>query len=134
MWVPDREQYKQDCLFRQRAYKLVRMVLNVTGRVKNKRTAALLGYDYKQLQEHITTHPNWKLVKDSEWHIDHIFPIKAFLDANIYDIKLVNCLENLRPVSKEENLAKNAKYDKLEFKQWLLNRKGEEHAASSDGL
>lgn len=125
-WRKDREQKYREDLFRQRCYKLVRMVLNVTGRVKNKRTAELLGYDYKQLQAHITKHPNYEKVKDGKWHIDHIFPIKAFIDHNIIDLALINCLENLRPISQFENNSKNAKYDVVEFREWL-KRKGIKH-------
>lgn len=121
-WRKDREQKYGEDLFRQRCYKLVRMVLNVTGRVKNKRTAELLGYDYKQLQEHITKHPNYEKVKDGKWHIDHIFPIKAFVDHGIADLALINCLENLRPISQFENSSKNAKYDIIEFREWLKIR------------
>lgn len=129
-WREDRIAKHKDDLFRQRCYKLVRMVLNVTGRVKNKRTAELLGYDYKQLQEHITTHPNYNNVKDGKWHIDHIFPIKAFADHSITDLALINCLENLRPISQFENSSKNAKYDKEEFHIWLKN-KGIDYANES---
>lgn len=98
------------------------MVLNVTGRVKNKRTAELLGYDYRQLQEHITTHPNYDNVKDGNWHIDHIFPIKAFIDYDIFDLKLINCLENLRPITAKENCSKNDRYDCADFEKWLKNK------------
>jgi hypothetical protein len=56
------------------------------------------------------------------WHTDHIFPIKAFLDYGIVDIKIINCLENLRPLDAKENLCKNAKYDKVLFEQWLQSK------------
>lgn len=118
-WIVDREKKKLDLLFRQRSYKLIGMTLAVTGRVKNAKTAKLLGYDYKSLQEHITNHPNYSKVKNGRWHIDHIFPIKAFVDHDIYDLALINCLENLRPIAAAENLSKNAKYDKQEFLNWL---------------
>jgi len=87
--------------------------------VKNKKTARLIGYDYKQLQEHITSHPNWEKVKDEDWHVDHIFPIKAFLDHGISDLKIINALDNLRPVAAQVNLCKNAKYDKVAFSEYL---------------
>lgn len=121
-WKEDREAHNAEYAFRQRSYKLIKMVLNVTGRVKNERTAKLLGYDYKALQEHITGHPNWSSVKDRPWHIDHIFPIKAFLDFGISDLKIVNALDNLRPLEATENLAKNAKYDKEAFKNYLRHK------------
>lgn len=121
-WIPDREKKKNDLLFRQRSYKLLKMTLAVTGRVKNTKTATLLGYDYKALQEHIVNHPNFKDVKKGRWHIDHIFPIKAFVDHGIFDLALINCLENLRPISAAENLSKNAKYNEQEFVDWLSKR------------
>jgi len=125
-WRDDREAFHRDYLFRQRCYKLVRMVLNVTGRVKNKKTAELLGYDYKQLQEHIMNHPNYEEVKNGKWHIDHIFPIKAFVDFGITDLALINCFGNLRPISAFENISKNAKYDAKKFEKWL-DSKGINH-------
>lgn len=127
MWKEDREQHKLDQAFRQRSYKLIRMVLRVTGRVKNKRSAKMLGYDYKQLQEHITNHPDWSKVKDGNWHVDHIFPIKAFMDYGIKDLKVINDLDNLRPMDAVENSSKNAKYDPKEFELWLES-KGVEYA------
>ena len=121
-WVDDREKFKMDLIFRQRSYKLLSMSLAVTGRVKKSKTSALLGYDYKELQNHIINHENYEKVKNGKWHIDHIFPIKAFSDHKIYDLSLINCLENLRPISASENCRKNAKYDKQEFLIWLQTK------------
>lgn len=119
MWHDDRDEFNTRSAFRQRCYKLVQMVLSVTGRVKNKKTAKLLGYDYKQLQEHIINHPNWEKVKNEPWHIDHIFPVKAFLDYGITDLKIINSLGNLQPLSAKENMAKNASYDTNGFLKYL---------------
>lgn len=118
-WNKDRKKHKDDLKFRQRCYKLVKMSLDATGRVKSKRTQELLGYSPAQLQEHITSHPNYKKLKGKSFHIDHIFPIKAFVDHNILDLSIINCLDNLRPLSGAENCGKNAKYDKKEFLEWL---------------
>lgn len=30
-----------------------------------------------------------------KWHIDHVFPVKAFFDYKITNIKLINSLEKL---------------------------------------
>ena len=121
-WRTDREQVRWEYEFRQRSYKLLKMVLNATGRVKNNRSAEMLGYDYKQLQRHVMEHPNWAVLRNKKWHLDHIFPIKAFLDYGIKDIKAINCLENLQPLSVKENCSKSAKYDKIEFEDWLRNK------------
>lgn len=122
MWYDDRDAFKLLCSFKDRCHKLITMVLKVTGRVKNKKSAELLGYDYKQLQSHIKSHPNWENVKDKPWHVDHIFPIKAFIDHGISDLKIINSLDNLRPLDAAENFCKNAKYDKDEFYKWLKKK------------
>lgn len=122
MWRKDRKKFEWEYTFRQRCYKLIRMVLKVTGRVKNEKTAALLGYDYKQLQKHITGHPDWLELEGKKWHIDHIFPIKAFLDYGISDLKFINDLDNLRPMLGIENCKKNAKYDKKAFEAYLESK------------
>lgn len=121
-WRPDRENVELEYAFRQRCYKLIKMSLNVTGRVKNEKTAALLGYDYKQLREHIESHPNWKNVKGGAWHVDHIFPIKAFSDYGISDLKIINSLCNLQPLEAIENCRKNGKYDADEFEKYLESK------------
>jgi hypothetical protein len=118
-WNPDREEHNQNYLFKQKSYKLIKMVLNCTGQVKNKKSYKLLGYTHFDLKNHITNHPNWEFVKNKKWHIDHIFPIKAFLDHGITDLSLINSLDNLQPLDAKENLCKNCKYDKQKFFDWL---------------
>lgn len=49
------------------------------------------------------------------WHLDHMFPIKAFADYKISDIKLINALDNLQPLSEADNLIKADKYSAEEF-------------------
>lgn len=92
------------------------------GKKKEGHTYDLLGYSPIQLQEHIENHPNWPLVKDKRWHLDHIFPIKAFVDSRIYDIKLINALDNLQPMTCHENSIKHDKYNKTAFRKWLATK------------
>jgi hypothetical protein len=87
--------------------------------MKDDTTYALLGYTRNELISHLSKDPNWESIKNFNWEIDHYFPIKAFYDYSIYDIKLINCLENIRPLIKEENRSKNAFYNKEEFENWL---------------
>ena len=68
---------------------------------------------------HIKSHPNWEKIKDQDWHLDHIFPLQAFLEHNIKDIKLINCLDNLQPLLGKENISKGDKYNKEQFLNWL---------------
>jgi hypothetical protein len=78
-----------------------------------------LGYTARELQTHIANHPNWENVKNTKWHLDHIFPVKAFVEHGITDIKLINCLENLQPLSQRENNQKCDNYNEKDFIEWL---------------
>lgn len=93
--------------------------LRQIGIKKNNKTKALLGYGVLDLLNRLQNHPNWELVKDLDWSIDHIFPIKAFIDYEIFDIRLINALENLQPMLLKDNLKKNASYIKEDFENWL---------------
>ncbi|AUR97537.1 coil containing protein [Vibrio phage 1.240.O._10N.261.52.F8] len=73
----------------------------------------LLGYTCEQLRSHIESQFKEGMSWDnrSEWHIDHIKPIKAFLDEGITDPAIINALDNLQPLWASENLSKSAKWD-----------------------
>ena len=58
-------------------------------------------------------------LKGLDWHIDHVFPITAFLEHGITDLAVINCLENLRPMLASANMSKHAKYDVVDFRFWL---------------
>lgn len=118
-WREDREKYLEEYDFRQRCYKILQCSLKKFGRYKNDRTKNLLGYTFRELQNHIKNHKNWKNVKDKKWHIDHIFPIKAFFDHKIDDMKIINALDNLQPLFAIKNCSKGDDYDKEEFRKWL---------------
>lgn len=122
-WRSDREQVKIDLTFTRKCHNMVKRVLNYTGDLKMNRSAILLGYDRTVLRNHIESHQNWENVKNGVWHIDHIFPIRAFIDYGITDIKIINGLENLQPLSKTSNLSKGDRYDKEQFENWLKSKK-----------
>jgi hypothetical protein len=108
-----------DQKFKQRCRAILGNSLRSLGKQKTNHTEIMLGYNGDQLKNHIVNHPNWNIVKNYKWEIDHIFPIKAFCDYNILDIKLINCLENLQPLTGKDNLSKSDKYNKEEFEKWL---------------
>lgn len=69
---------------------------------------------------------NEYLINKHKYHIDHIYPKKAFIDNNLdikYDMKVVyeicNSIENLQILSKYDNLWKNSKYNNEEFLLWF---------------
>jgi hypothetical protein len=121
-WVEDREELRRRQLFRKKCYKALASTLAATGQEKVGHTSDWIGYGPKELQEHIEAHPNWNKVKNKRWHLDHIFPIQAFLDYGITDLRVINALDNLQPITQRENNIKKDKYDKQVFKEWLLTK------------
>lgn len=122
MWREDRDKLRLDQLFRKKLYKALRTTLLNFGKEKVGRTSDMLGYGPKELKEHVTNHPNWDKVKSGEWHLDHIFPIQAFLDYNIYLPHIINALDNLQPLEGKENISKHSKYDKILFENYLKSK------------
>lgn len=122
-WIKDRVLFEENKRFKQKCCGMLRKTLKKTYQKKTDRTHLMLGYYPEDLKRYIYGHLNWKNVKDSRWHLDHIFPIQAFLDYNIKDIKLINCLENLQPLGYRENISKSDNYNKDEFESWLKEKK-----------
>ncbi len=118
-WIKDRKKKRENDLFRLKCCTILHRSLKSANLLKNDRTHKLLGYTHFELKEHIKNHSNWENVKDGKWHVDHIFPIVAFFDYGISDLKIINCLDNLRPLSQKENNVKSGKYDKEKFEKWL---------------
>jgi hypothetical protein len=96
--------------------------LQALGLKKMNYSHQLLGYTAKDLQRYIESHPNWEKVKDTNWHLDHIFPVKAFVEKGISDVKIINSLENLQPLTQRENNIKRDNYDIAEFEAWLKKK------------
>lgn len=78
-----------------------------------------LGYTDEEYYYHLKKFPEFY---NSDWHIDHKFPIKAFTDHGL-DTRLfphiVNALNNLRPMCKQENHDKGHTYNPEEFMIFL---------------
>lgn len=120
MYDPDREAVALRKRFRKTCGRMIRRFMNATEQTKTRSTHELLGYTPMELQEHITSHPDYKTcTEQGDWHVDHIFPIQAFLDHKVFDLSLINHLTNLRPMPGKKNLSKADKYDEKEFEQWL---------------
>jgi len=118
-WRVDRKKKQIEDTIRSKSYKMLRYCLTKTGLSKKSKTRNILGYGNKELVEKITNHLNWEKVKDTDWHLDHIFPIKAFLDYGIMDLSVINHIDNLQPLLAKHNISKNSKYNELEFDRWL---------------
>jgi hypothetical protein len=118
-WIQNRELVDQQKLFKQKVYDALKYCLKQIGATKKGRTYELLGYTFEDLKKHLESHPEWRELNKTNWSLDHIFPIKAFIEHEIYDIRLINCLENLQPMSISDNSIKNDSYDRKEFDQWF---------------
>lgn len=121
-WNPDRDSVRLNKIMHNRCGNALYNTLLAIGQVKTKKKQDLLGYSVAELKDHLTSHPNWPAVKDKRWEIDHIFPICAFVQYGITDIKLINCLENLQPMLKSSNISKGGKYNKAAFEIWLKSK------------
>lgn len=75
-------------------------------------TYIVLGYTPDKLRQRIEYQfqPGMSWDNRSDWHIDHIKPVKAFLDQGVTDPSIINALCNLRPVWARENLVKNCQW------------------------
>lgn len=80
-----------------------------------KYTSKKYGIDYYKIVEFLGPCPG----DFDKYQIDHIFPLSAFDFDDPEQIKIAFAPENHQWLSKEENLIKNNKYDKLEFKKYL---------------
>ena len=101
---------------------MVRRTLKLFNKEKITKTELVLGYKFTDLKFHIESYKNWSKIKKNIWHIDHIFPLKAFVDYGILDPSLANCLENIQPMIGKENISKSAKYNKFSFERWLKSK------------
>ena len=91
-WNKNRDVVKLNEILGKKYKNMLRNTFYCLGKTKNDKSVNLLGYTPKELKDHIVNHPNWENVKNLKWDIDHIFPIKAFVEHDIVDCKLINSL------------------------------------------
>ena len=89
---------------------MVRRCLKYTGTKKTIKTFDMLGYDTKKLKQRIECQfkdgMSWN--NHGDWHIDHKKPITKFDKST--ELRIINCLSNLQPLWKIENLSKGNKF------------------------
>ena len=71
-----------------------------------------IGYTSDELRERIQSQfqPGMTWSNRGEWEIDHRKPISAFIAEGVTDLMVINALDNLQPLWKEENAIKGSKY------------------------
>ena len=45
------------------------------------------------------------------WHIDHVKPVIAFINEGVFDVEIINSIDNLQPLWAEDNISKGGKYE-----------------------
>ncbi len=83
----------------------------IERRLPGSQYESYLGYTKNEFINHIESQFKDGMSWDnrSEWHIDHIKPIIAFIKEGVTDIKVINALSNLQPLWAKENLSKGSK-------------------------
>lgn len=122
-WIIDREKVKQMLFWQRKVTQILHGCLNRVGTTKQNHTDVLLGYSPNELRQHIESFDTFNTLSKGNWHIDHIFPLRAFLDHEICDISLICALDNLQPLSVFDNISKGCTYSESAFLCWL-NRHG----------
>jgi len=118
-WKSDREDVRNRKIIRKRISNMISRCLIRSNIEKTSKLIKILKYHPSKLKDKIMSQVVEKELQNKKWHIDHIFPIQAFIDHGIYDLSLINHLDNLQALSEEENLSKSDKYDKEKFLNWL---------------
>lgn len=125
-WNPDRTYVKQRELFSKKCINLLRDSMKRIKLEKNNQTQVLLGYSKLEFQKYITSHPDYEEANiNNDLTIDHIFPVKAFVEHGLCQeehLKIVNCLENLRPLDRRLNSSKGKKYNPEKFIEFLVSK------------
>lgn len=123
-WNPDREYIKVRHTVHSLCKRLLQNTLKRTSQPKTSKSEIMLGYNRKELLEHLQKDPLYKHWKDDtyNYHIDHIFPVSAFIEYNILDSNIICSLDNLQILSAPENLSKSDSYNKDEFINYLKNK------------
>lgn len=124
-WNDNREYVELRDLIYTKCKAMLRKCLKTTNQTKTSKTEDILGYSKKELLEHIQSHPNFENIKDSNWHLDHIIPVKAFVEHGITDLKIINHLSNLQPLSEFDNLSKGASYLEEDYLNYMKQFNGE---------
>ena len=85
-----------------------RTILKRTLKTKNKRTSEILGYTHEELKFNLESKLKDGMTWENygKWEIDHIKPVSAFDIINTHS-SIINALDNLQPLWKEENIKKS---------------------------
>ena len=74
---------------------------------------SIVGYSQQELKMHLSSLflSGMSFDNHGSWHIDHIKPIKVFMQEGVTDPKIVNALSNLQPLWAKDNLSKGSRFN-----------------------
>jgi hypothetical protein len=121
-WIEDREEARLRKKVIEKCHDSLKHCLMYIDRDKPDKTSELLGYSGKKLREHLETFLGWSELIMDEWHLDHIYPIIAFIEYGVTDIRIINALDNLQPLNARSNLSKAGSYDQEKFEEYLSSK------------
>jgi hypothetical protein len=107
-WNPDRDLVQKREKARKAMYSMLQRCLKLSHTEKSAATYASLGYSPDDLYNHLDAKflPGMSWNSRGAWHIDHIKTVAEFISEGITDPKIINALENLRPLWKQDNLSR----------------------------
>lgn len=118
-WNPNREQLREKQQISWRLRNVLKHCLERVGTSKEGHAYEQLGYSAQQLDEHLRLFPMFAYLEVTHTlAIDHILPVKAFVEHGIVDAKIICALDNLQPLSISENCEKNDWYLEEDFIQY----------------
>ena len=65
---------------------------------------------------------SWSELIKGKWHLDHVYPVIAFIEYGVDDISVINALDNLQPLDPRSNLSKAGSYDRAKFEAYLSSK------------
>ena len=121
-WIEDREEAKLRKKVIEKCHDAKKHCLMSIDTVGRDTTTELLGYSPQQLWNHLVSFPKWPELSKGRWHLDHIYPIIAFIEYGVSEINVINGLDNLQPLDARANLSKAGSYDREKFEAYLSSK------------
>src|SRR5690606_35515121 len=86
-WNFNRKEVEEKKYVHVLACSILKRCLKLTNQTKTSKTEDMLGYSRNQLLEHLETFEVFKNNDKKDIHIDHILPVKSFVENGITDLK-----------------------------------------------
>lgn len=96
----------------------------------DQKMAAILGYGQAEIKRMLESFPGEPAIRSGKWGFDHVRPLAVLARLGLRDQVIANAIDNILPMSKEENCHKGAKCDPCEVVAWLRSKGFEPPALS----